>query len=109
MKLETTMRGTPMNGLNIFGLCFLCLITAAAPAYPFPEWFQGTGSESAYDKKIAHDIAYQYAVEAATKYCVNVGTIVEEKVDYDQLPDKEWRAQVTVRVQCDNESGGDRM
>jgi len=72
------------------------------------DWIRGTGSASAHDKQLAHDLAYEAAIRDADKRCTGAhGAISELKSSstYSQATD-EWRFEVTIRLLCIGMEGG---
>jgi hypothetical protein len=88
-----------MKGVAV---ALLALVISAGPAFAeAPEWFYGTGTQSAYDKALAHDLALRAAVADAARQCD--GTMagpVEQKTTSKQLSSGEWEFTVTVRAMC---------
>jgi hypothetical protein len=68
----------------------------------------GTGTATAWDKQLAHDLAYRDAVTKALSTCVGTEAGgVELNAKYDALPSGEWHVTVRVRAAC-NYLDGDR-
>lgn len=81
------------------------------PAFAsLPEWVQGTATETAHDKQIAHDLAFDQAKRNAERTCDgSFGGTVELRAVYQFLAESsEWSATVTIRETCLIDSGDDR-
>lgn len=88
------------------------IILLADASAAFPMWLNGTGTATAHDKQLAHDLAFNEAKRNAEKApgCDGpYGGAIETKVSYDRdEATGEWRVTVSIRETCMVE-GSDRM
>ncbi len=87
----------------------IALFAVTSPSGASLDWLFGTGTATAWDKQLAHDLAFREAVAKALSTCFggqDGGT--ELSATYDRLPSGEWRVTVKVRAACNFLDGGDR-
>jgi hypothetical protein len=101
-----------MSPLAAGTLLAASLVLLAHALAAFPMWLYGTGTATAHDKQLAHELALDDAKRNAEKApgCDGpYGGPIETKVSYarDEATG-EWRATVSIRESCLAE-GSDRM
>lgn len=90
----------------VAGIAFFAV---ASPSSAMLDWLFGTGTATAWDKQLAHDLAFRDGLSKALSTCVGTedgGT--ELSVTYDTVPSGEWRATVKVRAACNFLDGDTR-
>jgi hypothetical protein len=87
--------------LGAFAVVAVLATPATSRAFP-PEWVQGTGAATAYDKALAHDLALSDVTARVRDDCSgNLAGLIEDKVVYEQdRSTGEWHAQVVARALC---------
>lgn len=90
--------------MKLFSIVFAAgLVLAGAPALAYgPFWIHGTGTATAHDKQLAHDLAFNDAKRRAEAWCDGVYTGASEaKTAYARIEaSNEWKATVTIREMC---------
>jgi len=93
--------------MKVIFAIIVALFGATATAQAMQVWFHSTGTGSAYDKTLAHDLAYRDAVAKISNDCsANLAGPSEDKSTYAQDPvTGQWRVQVWVSGLCSNDNG----
>ncbi|HXP93093.1 MAG TPA: hypothetical protein VN905_06445 [Candidatus Binatia bacterium] len=108
------MLKTATNRKRLAGVATLAagitLFAVTTPSAAYLDFLFGTGTATAWDKQLAHDLAFRDAVAKALSTCVggqDGGT--ELSATYDSLPSGQWHVTVKVRAACnflDNDGRG---
>lgn len=79
----------------------LAVVGKPAAAYA-PWWIHGTGTATAHDKQLAHELAFNQAKRRAEAWCSGVYSGPSEvNASYSRIEaTDEWQATVTIREMC---------